>query len=570
MSLSRDRVDAVLLQVSGGTIESFDAWYRRVASDGTSPIASIRRDERAWISRTQEYRPELLRRFVRVSDISVRLSVRGREGECGWRIGGRPLERGRCDGHVAAIPRGGALVVASGKRFDAIEETVRPERLVVLALGDSYASGEGNPDDPTDWESKDPFPGGYDWLRELRRGDAVWSDRRCHRSFWSHQTYTALRLASEDSHRQVVYLHYACSGAEILDGLLIPQSRPAGGGRQVSRSQLRYAVEDLCTASCVTQSANVDRVAAAMKQLARRGEKIEPRDLVACPDTRLVRPDLVLLSIGGNDIGFGGLVLWALLPNNARSLVLEDVWQRYVRGNAVVCPIGTDRSSMGCRAFQADLLERFPNKLRVLAIALDELLGVERRRIVLATYPDPIRTGTPAHPFCHDAGDINHDNAWDGMRFVARESGMPGTSRWRINILESEAEVLAERAIPPVRSAQQGVADAVGWTFAGASADAFVGHGFCAHASGDPPIRLPSTYQKPWRGAECAAGLAGPACWRPYAPMERYVRTMNDSLLTQSSARIDDHTGTAHPTAQGQAAIAEAIYPKVISALAGP
>ena len=50
-----------------------------------------------------------------------------------------------------------------------------------------------------------------------------WLSTACHRSLYSYQTRVALQLALEDEHRAVTFLGYACSGAEILDGLLLPE-----------------------------------------------------------------------------------------------------------------------------------------------------------------------------------------------------------------------------------------------------------------------------------------------------------------------------------------------------------
>ena len=47
-------------------------------------------------------------------------------------------------------PAGATVTLYDGERPIARSQ-VRARRLIVLALGDSYASGEGNPDVPTRW-----------------------------------------------------------------------------------------------------------------------------------------------------------------------------------------------------------------------------------------------------------------------------------------------------------------------------------------------------------------------------------------------------------------------------------
>ena len=100
-------------------------------------------------------------------------------------------------------------------------------------MGDSFASGEGNPDVPvrfspdrtTDYgfgPNNTPLSG-YparigDW-KDIGDGkfieeNARWQDQACHRSLYSHQLRAALQLAIEDPHRAVTFVGFACSGAE--------------------------------------------------------------------------------------------------------------------------------------------------------------------------------------------------------------------------------------------------------------------------------------------------------------------------------------------------------------------
>jgi hypothetical protein len=71
-------------------------------------------------------------------------------------------------------------------------------RGVVVSIGDSVASGEGNP----------------------ARSAPRWLDRRCHRSATSGQTLAAIE--ARRSHAELGYVSFACSGATIDRGLLGP------------------------------------------------------------------------------------------------------------------------------------------------------------------------------------------------------------------------------------------------------------------------------------------------------------------------------------------------------------
>src|SRR5207253_4745967 len=116
--------------------------------------------------------------------------------------------------------------------------------IFVAGLGDSVASGEGNPDRPIALADEGfcfrsylgtaaaqyyrPSRAGYkggraceapDSLPVWQRQSALWFNPACHRSLYSYQTRTALALAVRYPHIAVTYLPLACTGATIADGL---------------------------------------------------------------------------------------------------------------------------------------------------------------------------------------------------------------------------------------------------------------------------------------------------------------------------------------------------------------
>jgi GDSL-like Lipase/Acylhydrolase family/Abnormal spindle-like microcephaly-assoc'd, ASPM-SPD-2-Hydin/PKD domain len=104
------------------------------------------------------------------------------------------------------------LAVTSGGKTSTTLSTITLRDYVIVSLGDSAASGEGNPD----------------WLRPGRSGrtfkdamwQAEWNDEQCHRSALSGHAQAALRLERRDPHSSVTFVHLACSGARITRGLL--------------------------------------------------------------------------------------------------------------------------------------------------------------------------------------------------------------------------------------------------------------------------------------------------------------------------------------------------------------
>ncbi len=76
---------------------------------------------------------------------------------------------------------------------------------LIVSLGDSVASGEGNPD----FRASGSIPGG-------------WTNTLCHRSGWSGPAQAAGRIEHADRHTSVTFVSLACSGASIMAGLLNP------------------------------------------------------------------------------------------------------------------------------------------------------------------------------------------------------------------------------------------------------------------------------------------------------------------------------------------------------------
>lgn len=179
----------------------------------------------------------------------------------------------------------------------------------VLVMGDSFASGEGVPEINREAVYED---GVFKEFVSM----PYWWDQKCHRSLLSAGVQASLKWAMADPRRSVTTLSYACSGAEI--GQIVDGASKNGGllghydGRETSQqlkdrreggtrqdrfnvnlhlsevqplpSQLNQAIRDLCPAA-------VDR----------------SQPVWVCPQ-RLASPDLLVFSIGGNDVGFGEII----------------------------------------------------------------------------------------------------------------------------------------------------------------------------------------------------------------------------------------------------------------------
>lgn len=192
---------------------------------------------------------------------------------------------------------------------------------LVVSLGDSVASGEGNPDgrDPVHWQS-----------------------RRCHRSLRSGQALAATEaLGAEAADR---FVSFACSGAQIDVGVLGPYKgiEPRGDGL------LKPQVENL---------ANV----------------VEGRTV-----------DAVMVSVGANDVGFLKVVLFCVLvePCEEKRFDPELPLRRQLEARErmrVSVPASIERLAEGYRELDAALPEEIPRERVLLVEYFDATSGREGR-----------------------------------------------------------------------------------------------------------------------------------------------------------------------------------------------
>ncbi|QQP96619.1 hypothetical protein [Lysobacter enzymogenes] len=618
--------------------ESFDQWYARLAAANQSPYSALPEGQSdVWSEDDQQYQRDFLE-YVRGNLVATVIEVRGplaAAASCTWTVDAVVVsDHARCDYLETLVPSRRSLVrvqadddparpdTADGRLFAA--GYVHPRRVVILGLGDSYASGEGNPDVPTRWNDK-PLPddNSLDWLKSSwkKPGDyiekgASWRDTNCHRSYWNQQNVAAARLAATDPQQEVVFLQYACSGAEIFDGILVRQLDPPGIGVEkksgcqkatsskcrLKMSQLRAAVSALCRVTPERAKALTQRMDDSIAQAGAGGElaKMEayrrvPRDmrvagegmpasaldLVSCSD--MVQPDAILMSVGGNDAGFAQLVAWALMPRDGANAAL-DVPYRLLRRQTVVCP---PAQKEWCRGATSDTLAiQLPFRYRWLAEAMGDIgLKSPPGNTLVTSYPDVLRNNTDVvtagSTLCGDStknrdtqGVKDRNNQWTAfnlqiprlLRFIRPwyfgldVSPAPKTS-WRL----SPGHELVMRVMPDLRrSLQASVAEAQ-FTYVDTS-DAFVGRGWCTKSESESQNRS-RNQRLPLPGLGSGSHNQTPHEWQAFSPRNRLVRTANDSYFTQLSTRSGDVNGTMHPTAEGHFKLAEQLHRRLASAL---
>ncbi|WP_210186192.1 hypothetical protein [Hyphomicrobium sp. CS1GBMeth3] len=468
---------------------------------------------------------------------------------------------------TAPYPTGLAVRVEIGGMAVASTE-VKVTDLFVIGIGDSFGSGEGNPDVPVRFSPERTVEYGKggggsgdltgyparagSWKQigdaKFLEGNARWLDQACHRSLYSYQLRVALGLAVEDPHRAVTYAGFACSGAEVTWGLFLRYKGNEWVPNPPDLSQISAAAD----AQCGKQDAPKVDMPEAYHMNGVIPELQGGLTLDKCPVEKARKIDLVLVSIGGNDIGFARLVANAVLADSSLVRSLGG-WFGQVHGN---------RESQ-------ELLTRLDQRYKALNRALHGILHVpwqESDRIIMTAYP----------PFAllDDAGNMCRDGT----------AGMEVFSEFRIT---QKAALSSSWLADKLDRVMKQSAKAHGWTYADVHRSTFIGRGLCAgHSNGLGPLvddlRLPRLRNGIWQPYN-------PVHYQPYAARLRWFRTPNDAFLTgnfhaagsvmQNVLKLQSFSwfqvllaatygGAFHPSAEGHAAMADAALLRARAVLA--
>jgi lysophospholipase L1-like esterase len=476
-----------------------------------------------------------------------------------------------CTEPVNLRPRYGRITlatvdVASGPgATQRLSSEIAVRDIFIAGLGDSIASGEGNPDraialsddgfcfrsylGAAGAEYYRPSRAGYkggracdaqDPVQVWQRQSALWLNAPCHRSLYSYQTRTALALAVQYPHIAVTYLPLACTGATIPDGLFGPQ-----GARECPPSK--------SGANCPGTSAP---------------QLTELRDALAAAKRRQPsrKLDLILLSIGANDINFSGLVADVIVDSPTERLLFRRM--------GVLGSVDDSRAA---------LARNLPQSFGQLREALKPLVGL-LQRVVYVSYANPALNGGAPCPGGRAGFDIHPS-------FNAAPQRLANVSAYVQNefLPELKALALCEQGV----LCRDPVADRM--TFVDAHQASFANHGFCARADSDPEFDracFSATGESFDPDIVTAANqplLCGRSAseFRAYLPRARWIRDANDSYfaamtypqaLPSSSQPSDIHDatwgilsavygGAVHPSAEGHAAMADAALPAAAAVL---
>ncbi|MBN2114364.1 MAG: hypothetical protein JW785_09585 [Acidimicrobiia bacterium] len=396
----------------------------------------------------------------------------------------------------AALPWGGGARARSGRE-------VAVEDVLVVALGDSYASGEGNPEKPRRGEA------GAIWADAPGDLATAASHAAAHRSTVAWPALAALELERSDPATSVTFVSVAATSARVGAGLLEAQPGVAAQGQ-------------------------VDQAAALVG-----GRRI----------------DLLLISIGGNDVGFAHIVRGLVDADRLADPIcygtdLHNIWEAagdgdWHRGSELGfgLPWGvTCRQTRSSGGPTLPGLDGLGAELDRLAEAMKEQLDVAG--VYLMEYPDPTGGGEDEVGCGEIVGDVTPPFGFHEINRAEQAEGR-------------------ERVVAPLNRILAEAAARHGWALVGGpAADFAAGHGYCAPRPSYPAA--PADAANPGSAGGGAAATAGwyrhPATWEQPGAFNlegvSWYRTAAQSVALQGPDRAWDSAGTLHPNELGHLSIA--------------
>jgi lysophospholipase L1-like esterase len=369
---------------------------------------------------------------------TVDVRVKGFDGApCIWTVDGADTT-GPCTGFKVHVivdqPKVVSVRLVGEGKTSLGSVTVNVRDVKIVALGDSFSAGEGIPH--SQWR-------GF----IIGRRPAIWLDPRCHRSLLSGPALTAAYLARRDPKISVTLLHYGCSGASVADGVASPW------GYLETHKTISKRNSKFTEALAPWQGQEtVEMNGPGMPDVGRSQIGQAVQDLTW--DGVFHKPDFVILSVGGNDIGFGSIVQATILPVLAEDLKpkpVEDprtvapfdetMWRRVSKTGP--CP---DKDRFNCMAFQVgeringvsgattDAEPRIlTHQYAALRSALDQLLPGSQNRVLITEYPyflfrEQLPSDTESSIYHLKTGETAAA-CWD-VALDGRAGMVPGIAAW--------------------------------------------------------------------------------------------------------------------------------------------
>ena len=468
------------------------------------------------------------------------------------------------------------------------------EDIFIVALGDSFASGESNPDRPVQFSAsremvydpnfarqdvaraptpapsyglaaaedlynpkvlprrfmEDEAAGRFiplsspDFAVAFEKASARWLSRDCHRSQYGYPFRVSIQLALENRHRSVTLASFTCSGAEVVEGLF-GDLDPREGSEKV-RAQFDQLSELICRGPR-SQSASYT-----LPVFTHGSTQIAPQRFTKswCPPQQRKRPiDVVLMSIGGNDVGFGPLAAYALTEAAGDLAPIAGLVGRSLR-------FGPDVSRV--------YLDVLDERMKAVKEALHDGFGVASSRVIQSSY-EPIQydeTGA----LCGSQPSLGVD-VHSGLSLSRQR--MAETADFLRDFL-GRLECIANGKSRSGCPAHLATGAGTGFTLVTDHIPEFTKRGVCAR---DPKrlladgiaMRVP---RRPVNGDSFQP--YSPAATLVYAHKWRLFRTPNDAFLAAHTHKAGTslfdilqpawaglYSGAIHPTAEAHAIVAD-------------
>lgn len=485
--------------------------------------------------------------------------------ECVWTLNRTQVAQGPCTQTVRLpnVPYDEAFSISvsvDGAAIASIDKQIG-RVVTIVGMGDSFASGEGNPDKPVKFgrvrdrfnhsshiKEGDTSPAENDRafraypLRDgvqyglygpmdfgHRSAAAKWLMEQCHRSLYSQQVKATLQLALEQPHLAVTFLGYACTGATVDEGMLGFWEARGDTAHYDASPQIMKFLRDVCRN--------------------KKGYNIyfEPpafdwkKDIAPCDDRLVDKIDAVLLSIGGNDVKFASVIANESLKSGGRYdpflRMLFKVWKEAADPVDFATALEIAKTKL-------------PDFYRELSVAIHKHIRVPGNSVILTGYPFLTKLSDDT------ACSIN--TATEGMQVheilgLRKPSTGPGAVAFVNELNTYIGKAVADL---PAEDRWQVVTDHV---------EKFTGHAIC------PGANSPDVWQFPtWDGKQWL--YFSPMEWVVYAPRNRWFVTPNDAFLTGNymnqkvppTDRVQPLyaatlSGSFHPNALGHAAVADSV-----------
>lgn len=495
-------------------------------------------------------------------------------------------------------------------------ENVAVEDVFVVAMGDSFISGESNPDRPVTFsaaremiydpvmanaredktaQAKPPAAANSFGLASAddqfdpkslprrkmedeekgliyrassaefqaafdKRG-AQWLSADCHRSQYGYPFRVGIQMTMENRHRAVTLVSLACSGAEVVNLFLDhdARERTSEPGGAKSPAQLDQLADLICRNGAKGRTQGASYTLPSYKSGSTSISMQTVGKQWCPPEARKRAIDLVLLSIGGNDVGFGALAMYAS-TESARDL-------------APIASLIGGEIRFGPEVSRA-YLGVLDKRIKAVRDALSEGFGVDPARVLQNAY-EPIQYDE-AGTFCGALPTLGmdvHPSLKVSKARLQEVSDFAGELQKR---LECVSSAKSRRDCPAGLATGAGT----GFRFISDHIADFSKRGICAR---EPTrVLIDQIAMKMPRRSKVNDDFEpySPAAALPYAHRWRLIHNPNDAFLTANTHREGIspfdilqpayaalYSGAFHPTAEGHAIVADHVMRHVRAVL---